>query len=219
MLTCGSWGAGILTAGAFPLDAPLPITDNSGLVPDVDDPRPLAARLRAAADAERRGIERDLHDGVQQDLVALAVNLEVALQLTDSDLAAAKVLLLELREDVQSTLDGVRALAHSVYPSILPPRGLAAALRTTAVPVETTMLERYPLEIEETVYFCCLELLRHANPDATVRVWQTAAGSLCFAITGEVVDDTDLSVVCDRIAALGGRLTTSAVETRGTIPL
>ena len=187
-------------------------------MPDVDDPRQLAARLRAAADAERRGIERDLHDGVQQDLVALAVNLEVALQLTDSDLAAAKVRLLDMREDVQSTLDGVRALAHSVYPSILPPRGLAAALRTIGAPVDTTMLERYPLEIEETVYFCCLELLRHANPDATVRVWQTGE-ALCFAITGEVVDDTDLSVVCDRIAAVGGRLTTSAVEIRGTIPL
>lgn len=185
---------------------------------DVDDLCALAARLRAAADAERSGIEGELHDGVQQDLVALAVNLELALQLTDSDLTAARVLLLEMRQDVQASLDAVRVVAHSVYPAILPHRGLADALRTIAAPVETTMLERYPLVIEEAVYFCCIALLRHANADATVRVWQ-AEGTLCFAITGEIVDDTDLSVVRDRVAALGGSLTTSAIETLGVIPL
>jgi hypothetical protein len=106
-------------------------------------------------------------------------------------------------------------LAHRVYPSLLPLRGLADALRT--VPVETSGLARYPLEVEESVYFCCVELLRHAGANATGRVWQEA-DSVCFAITGDV-DDCDLSGVHDRVAALRGDLTTSAGETRGTIPL
>jgi signal transduction histidine kinase len=186
-------------------------------VPDVDDSPALAARLRAAADAERRKIERDLHDGAQQDLVALAVNLQLARELADSDLAAAKSLLDELRGDVQETLDGLRSLAHRVYPSLLPLRGLVDALRTVPAPIEATDLERYPLEVEETVYFCCLELLRHAGPSATGRVWQEA-GSVCFEITGDV-DDEDLQVVRDRVAARGGRVTTSAGETCGTVPL
>jgi signal transduction histidine kinase len=187
-------------------------------VSEVDDPRALAARIRAAADAERRGIERDLHDGVQQDLVALAVNLQLARKLADSDLVATSTLLDEMRQDVQETLDGVRALAQGVYPPILPVRGLADALRTIAR-VEATAVGRYPLEVEETVYFCCLELLRNARASATVRLWQ-AEGTLCFAITGDIVVDGDhLAVVRDRLAALGGRLTTSAGDARGMIPL
>jgi signal transduction histidine kinase len=183
------------------------------VVPDVDDSPTLAARLTAAADAERRRIERDLHDGPQQDLVALAVNLQLARQLADSDLAAAKSLLDELRGDVQETLDGLRSVAHDVYPSLLPLRGVADALRT--VPVETSGLARYPLEVEETVYFCCIELLRHAG--ATGRVWQEA-GTVCFAFSGDA-DDESLNVVRDRVAALGGRVTTSAGQIRGAVPI
>jgi signal transduction histidine kinase len=185
------------------------------LVPDVADSPTLASRLVAAADAERRRIERDLHDGAQQDLVALAVNLQLVRQLADADLIAATSLLDELQRDVQETLDGLRSLAHGVYPSLLPLRGLPDALRT--VPVETTGLERYPLEVEETVYFCCLELLRHAGASGTGRVWQEA-GSVCFAVTGDV-DDENLSVVRDRVAARGGNVTTSVGETRGAVPL
>jgi signal transduction histidine kinase len=180
-----------------------------------NDSPTLAARLTAAADGERRRIERDLHDGAQQDLVALAVNLQLAQALADDDLAAAKSLLDEMRRDVQETLDGLRSLAHGVYPSLLPLRGLADALRT--VPVEATGLARYPLEVEETVYFCCVELLLRAGARATGRVWEEA-GNVCFAITGDV-DTADLSVVRDRAAALGGRVTTSAGETRGAVPL
>jgi len=184
-------------------------------VSDGDDSPTLAARLSAAADAERRRIERDLHDGAQQDLVALAVNLQLARELADADLAATKSLLEDLRRDVQETLDGLRLLAHAVYPSLLPLRGIADALRT--VPVETAGLARYALEIEETVYFCCIALLRHAGASASGRVWEEA-GSVYFAITGDV-DDEALSVVRDRVAALGGAVTTSDGETRGTVPL
>ena len=95
---------------------------------DGDDSPTLAARLSAAADADRRRIERDLHDGAQQDLVALAVNLQLARALADADLSAAKSLLDQLQRDVQETLDRLRSLAHGVYPSLLPLRGLADAL-------------------------------------------------------------------------------------------
>jgi signal transduction histidine kinase len=186
-------------------------------VSDGDDSPTLAARLSATADAERRRIERELHDGAQQDLVALAVNLQLVRELADADPAATKSLLDELRRDVQETLDGLRSLAHGVYPSLLPLRGLVDALRTLPVPIETTGLARYPLEVEETVYFCCVELLRHADASTSGRVWQEA-GSVCFAISGDV-DDADLSVVRDRVAARGGRVTTSAGETCGAIPL
>jgi hypothetical protein len=188
------------------------------LVPDIDDSPALAARLAAAGDAERRRIERELHDGVQQDLVALAVNLQLVRELADTDLAAVKSMLDDLRRDVQETLDGLRSLAHGVYPSLLPLRGLADALRTVPAPVETAGLGRYPLEVEQTVYFCCLELLRLAGASATGRVWQ-ADGSLCFAIRGDIDDDDHLGVVRDRVAALGGQVTTSAGETRGAVPL
>ena len=180
-----------------------------------DDSRTLAARVSAAGDAERRRIECGLHDGVLQDLAALAVNLQLAQALVDDDLAAAKSLLGDLRRDLQDALEGLRSFAHGVYPSLLPLRGLADALRT--VPVETTGLSRYPLELEETVYFCCVEVLRHAGVGATGRVWQETE-SVCFAIKGDVDDDA-LGVVRDRLAALGGDVTTSAGETRGSVPL
>jgi glucose-6-phosphate-specific signal transduction histidine kinase len=184
-------------------------------VRDADDPPTLAARLTAAADAERRRIERDLHDGAQQDLVALAVNLQLARELADTDLAATKSLLEELRRDVQTTLEGLRLLSHGVYPSLLPLRGLADAFRT--VPIQATGLARYALEIEETVYFCCVDLLRNGGASASGLVWEEA-GSVCFAITGDV-DDKALRLVRDRVAALGGAVTTSDGETRATVPL
>jgi len=187
-------------------------------VAEVDDPRALAARLRAAADAERRGIERDLHDGVQQDLVALSVNLQLARKLADSDPGAAAALLDDVQRDVHEALDAVRALAQRVYPPILPVRGLAEALRTIPAPVQATAVGRYPLEVEETVYFCCVELVSHASEGVSIRLWQEAE-TLCFAIAVEPVDDGGLAVVRDRLAAFGGFLTTSSGDTRGTIPL
>ena len=98
------------------------------LVPDVDDSPTLAARLIAAADAERRRIERDLHDGAQQDLVALAVNLQLAQALADDDLAAAKSLLDELRRDVQETLDST-AIARARRLSVAASRCVGSPMR------------------------------------------------------------------------------------------
>ena len=89
-------------------------------------------RLVLAADADRRRIERELHNGVQQHLVALAVNVQLAGRLADSDPAAAKTLLEQLERDVQETLQVTAQLAQRIYPTLLEPRGLAAALRSAA---------------------------------------------------------------------------------------
>ncbi len=89
-------------------------------------------RLVLAAEADRRGIESDLHNGVQQHLVALAVNVQLAGRLTDTDPAAAKTLLQQMERDLQETLDETAQLAQRIYPPLLEPRGLAAALRSAA---------------------------------------------------------------------------------------
>src|SRR5438093_1032359 len=121
---------------------------------ELDELRVSRARAVAAADAERRRIERDLHDGVQQHLVALAVNRQLALQLADTDSAAAKALLEEMSADVREALDGVRELAEGIYPPLLLDRGLTDALkgaaRRAAIPVrvEAAALARHSPGVE-----------------------------------------------------------------------
>jgi signal transduction histidine kinase len=199
-----------------------------------DELRASRARVVAAADAERRRIERDLHDGAQQHLIALAVNLRLARELAASDPKAAAALLEELSGDVQHALDDFRDLAHGIYPPLLVDRGLADGLRAALArsPVDARLelapVRRYVPEVEATVYFCCLEALqnagKHAGPDAraTVRVWEDE-GALLF----EVGDDgrgfdaadgrgTGLAGMTDRVGALGGRLAIESSPGRGT---
>ena len=192
----------------------------------VEELRASGARMLAAADAERRRIERDLHDGAQQHLVALAVNLQLARQLADSDPDSAKTLLDEIARDVREALEDVRQLAQRVYPPLLLDQGLADALRAAAVDariptrVEAEALERYPPEIEATAYFCCVEALQNAGARATVRAW-SEPGALRFDV---IVDDAnfeewakgDLTSMRDRLGALGGQLAVSFEAGRGT---
>src|SRR5438876_914557 len=148
---------------------------------EVEELRASRARVVAAADRERRRIERGLHDGVQQHLIALAVNLQLARELAASDPDALMAHLEEIAKDVRDALESVRALAHGIYPSLLLDRGLADALRGAAsgvgIPTRVeTGPERYPPDIEAAVYFCCLQVLEAidgAKPAAraTVRVW------------------------------------------------
>src|SRR5438105_14795670 len=105
-------------------------------VETVEELRASRARVVAAGDAERRRIERALHDGVQQHLVALVVNLQLARQLVESDPAAAATLLEELGRDAREALEGVRELACEIYPPLLLDRGLADALHAAAAQVE-----------------------------------------------------------------------------------
>lgn len=202
---------------------------------ELEELRASRTRVVAAADAERRRIEKELHDGVQQHLVALSVNLQLARQFLESDPAAAKTILEELGRDVREALEGVRELAWGIYPHLLLHRGLAETLSASAsdaampTSVETTGLDRQPPDVEATVYFCCVEALdnvaRHAGAGvrATVRVWNEQD-----ALLFEVVDDgvgfdertgprgAGLANMGDRLRALDGVLTISSAAGRGT---
>ncbi len=164
-------------------------------------------------DRERRRIEEALHDGVQQDLAATVVALELARELLDSNPAAARSALEELAAQVEGALDRVRELAGTVYPSILPARGLTDALRS--LDVETANLERYPLEIEEAVYFSCRALRSRA---ARARVWSEGA-TLRLELVGVTAVNDELSHARERIAAVGGQLDLSGDRVSAAVPV
>jgi hypothetical protein len=165
-------------------------------------------------DRERRRIEGALHDGVQQDLAATVVVVELAQELLDSDPAAARSLLEELSAQVEAALERVRALAVTVYPAILPARGLTDALRS--LDVETADLERYPLEVEEAVYFSCRALRSRA---ARARVWSEGATLRLELIGVTAADGDELSHARERIAAVGGQLDLSADGVSAAVPV
>jgi len=201
------------------------------------------ARVVAAADAERRRIERDLHDGAQQHLVALEANLGAVQALIDSDGERARAVLDELRVAVREAMQDFRDLAHGIYPPLLQDRGLAEALanaaRRTAIPtrVDASAARRYEPEIEATVYFCCVEALqnaaKHAGEGARATVGlRESEGALLFEIAdnGSGLDPAQAALgvgmtnMRDRLEAIGGELrieATVGAGTRvlGTIPL
>ncbi len=200
-------------------------------------PRPACARLVVAADSDRRAFERALHDGVQQDLIAIAVRLQLVRQLSGADLPAAIEVLDEVRGDVREALDKVRALANEIYPSLLEARGLGDAIRGAAsrarvvATVEAEEVGRYPPEAEAAAYFCCRALLEaiaaHAGTNARVAIRIHAKE---HALHLEVSDETPgldvglLAPTHERIDALGGVLIVDAVpggrtRLRATVPL
>jgi len=154
-------------------------------------------------DRERRRIEGALHDGVQQDLVAASVTVQLALQLLDSDPAEARALLEELEQHVEESLERVRALAHEIYPSLLQARGVGHALRARGI--EVGSLGRYPLEVEEAVYFACRAL---ESGDGEIRV-QDEDGVVRIDAKG-AIDDAAVAYARRRVAAVGGQLAASA---------
>jgi hypothetical protein len=165
-------------------------------------------------DRERRRIEAALHDGVQQDLAATVVALELARERLGSDPSGARRLLEDLTAQVEGALDRVRALAGTIYPSILHARGLTDALHS--LDVEAVDLGRYPLEIEEAVYFSCAALRSHAT---RARAWSDG-DSLRLELLGmtDVADD-ELSHARERIAAVGGQLDRSEDRVSAAVPL
>jgi signal transduction histidine kinase len=194
-----------------------------------EDLRASRARIVATGDAERRKIERNLHDGAQQHLVALAVNLRLTKDILTEDPGAAAEMLDALGDAVKDTIQELRDLAHGIYPPLLMDSGLNEALRAAAsrsplsVSVTANGIGRYPTDHEAAVYFCCLEALQNAAkhaPDATVAITVGEdAGMLRF----EVCDDGpgfDQAVataghgfvnMSDRLGAIGG-----TVEWRST---
>jgi signal transduction histidine kinase len=196
--------------------------------------RASRSRLVAAADAERRRIERNLHDGAQQYLVALAVNMRLARDMLGDDPAAAREMLEQLDGDIRDAIAQVRELAHGIYPPLLVQAGLAEALRAASsrspVPVRIDVdgVRRQPTDVEAAVYFCCLEALQNATkhaPDAavTIRLWQDD-GNLRFEVTddGPGFDPARIRLghgfenMSDRVGAIGGTVRWESVPGTGT---
>jgi signal transduction histidine kinase len=192
-------------------------------------------RIVAAQDQERRRLERNIHDGAQQQLVALAVKVRLARQISATNPQRASELLEQTEGEVTDALQDLRDLARGIYPPLLADQGLAAALRSqarkAAIPVEIDSdgILRYPQEAEAAVYFCALEALQNVAKysgaaQATVRLHEES-DSLIF----EVEDDgtgfdpattrygTGLQGMADRLAALGGELSVVSSPGRGTI--
>jgi signal transduction histidine kinase len=155
---------------------------NRELLARLDDLRASRQRLVTAQDEERRRIERNLHDGAQQHLVALKMKVGLAEGLAEPE-SKARVILAQLKHDADEAIDNLRELARGIYPPLLASEGLGAALQSQArrltVPVELDVanLPRQPREVEGAVYFCCLEALQNVTKYAEassvrVRVWK-----------------------------------------------
>jgi CheY-like chemotaxis protein len=206
----------------------------------IEELRASRKRLVLAAAADRRRIERELHDGPQQRLVALAVELQQARRLVDVDSVAAGALIDEIAGEVDEALDALRVLAHRTHPPLLEARGLRAALRTTAamfdVPtrVEVTAGATLPSELAGAVYFSCADALEHLGETAEVAITvrrqdeeEEEEEEVVFEIVAEGFDaamsDADLIPIRDRVEALGGRLTIETFPGRtviiGSLPI
>jgi signal transduction histidine kinase len=204
------------------------------------DLRESRARILAAADDERRRIERDLHDGGQQRLVALRVRLELADETMRESPARARGMLRQLGAEVDAALEELRSLAAGVYPSLLADRGLTDALRSAArhspVPasVDISGSDRYSHDVEAAVYFCCLEALqnvaKHAPEASSVAISLERNGDLRFAVRDDgpgfdtaAAAGHGLVNMHDRVAAFGGTLEINAAsggtEIVGTVPV
>jgi signal transduction histidine kinase len=168
-------------------------------------------RLVQAADADRRRIERELHGGVQQHLVALAVRLQLLESALGSDPAAARALLEEIGRDVQDAVDEAARLAQRIYVPF-PDLGLAAALRAAAtsagVPasVDVSAGSSCSAEILHTVYACWLEALEQPG-DAPAIIVREDAGALVFDVVRGADPAAELDALRERVEALGGVLT------------
>ena len=190
----------------------------------------------AAGDAERRKIERNLHDGAQQHLVALAVKLRLAKDAVDDDPPGAIELIDELRTDLQDAIQELRALAHGIFPPLLVSGGLGealpAAVSRAALPttLEATGLRRYPADVEAAIYFCCLEALQNAGKHAgggakaTVRVWEehnelrfeVADDGVGFESAGAVVQGHGFVNMADRLGAIDGSFDVDTAPGKGS---
>jgi signal transduction histidine kinase len=192
--------------------------------------RASRTRLVLAGDAEGRAIEGILHDSVQQHLVALAVKVQLAGQLVDSNPGSAKALLEEIERDAQEALDEAARLAQRIYPQLLETGALAASLRAAAgsegIPasVDVTTRSTHAPEILRTIYLCWLAVLEDAR--GTTRTTATVReehGELTFEfadagarLAGADESSTRLDGLRERVEVLGGRLTIESDAGRGT---
>ena len=204
---------------------------NVGLIEEL---RASRQRLVAAQDEERRKIERNLHDGVQQQLVALNVQAGLLARVGNADPSKVTEMAGQLQTRASEALDDLRDLARGIYPPLLADKGLSAALeaqaRKAAVPVlvETDGIGRYDQQVEAAVYFCTLEALNNVAKYAgasTARVMlRQDDGRLRFTVTDDGVGfdanagsyGTGLQGMADRLDAIGGTLEVASTPGAGT---
>ncbi|MDQ4108780.1 MAG: histidine kinase [Actinomycetota bacterium] len=188
----------------------------------IEELRASRQRLVAAQDAERRRLERDIHDGVQQQLVALTVQLRLLEQVAVRDPAKASRLAAQLQLRTTETLEDLRDLARGIYPPLLADEGLAAALSAQArklplpIAVDADGIGRYSQDVEAAVYFSCLEALNNIAKYAEASNVTISLARDDRRLTFRVVDDgvgfdpgsarggTGLQGIADRVDALGG---------------
>jgi signal transduction histidine kinase len=204
------------------------------LLARLEELRASRSRIVSAQDSERRRLERNIHDGAQQQLVALAVKIRLAHQLSSTNPTKAGELLEQAEAEITSALADLRDLARGIYPPLLADQGVVAALdsqaRKAAIPVdvEADGIGRYPPDVEAAMYFCVLEALQNvAKYSGAERVavhLSESNGSLTF----EVRDDgrgfdlkatrygTGLQGMADRLAALDGAVDVESEPGHGT---
>jgi signal transduction histidine kinase len=204
------------------------------LINTIEDLRASRQRLVTAQDEGRRRIERNLHDGAQQQIVALTIKLRLLGQLIDRDAQKAMSMVSDLQTDANDALEQLRDLARGIYPPLLADQGLVAALqaqaRKASVPtvVRSDGVGRYPQDTEAAVYFCVLEALtnvakysgatkaevRLAQTDGELRLQVTDDGSGFDTV--EMTYGTGLQGMADRLDAIGGTLSVASTPGEGT---
>jgi signal transduction histidine kinase len=208
-----------------------PVLRNVRLLEDLRESR---RRIVAAQDERAKQLERNIHDGAQQQLVALAVKLRLAEGLAEREPAKTRAMLSELQAEATSALEDLRDLARGIYPPLLADRGLPAALeaqaRKAAVPVsvESDGVGRYSPDVESALYFCCLEALQNVAKYAHATHAEVRLSSTGDELAFEVADDGDgfdpsstrfgsgLQGMADRLDAIGGRLEVRSTPGHGT---
>jgi signal transduction histidine kinase len=193
---------------------------------EIADLRASRQRLALANDDERRRLERVLHDGLQQLLVGLAANVELAAASLEADPATTITLLEAMRRDFQEAIEETRALAHRIYPPLLEAGGLAPALREAAaradarVAIEIAAEPALSPEIAAAIYFSSADALERAGAGASTTIRVRADGAtVSFEIDVDRDLDTEWPLTSrDRVEALGGRLDVDRTRLVGSLP-
>ena len=207
---------------------------NEELKERFDELKAAQKRLVSAQDEGRRRLERNIHDGAQQQLVALAVKLRLADNLIERDTTKAHELLEQIQQETHAALEDLRDLARGIYPPLLADKGLPAAIeaqgRKSGLPITLRAdgVGRYPQAVEAAVYFSCLEALQNVAKYAEASEIVITLVDLGERISFTVADDgrgfdpgvrrngTGLQGIADRLGALDGRFTVTSSSGRGT---
>jgi signal transduction histidine kinase len=220
-------------AGAVALLAAENAELDAGWIEALEELERSRARLVRAADDERRKLERNLHDSVQQFLISIKLRLELEAE-DDALSGSSRERLLTLAQNLDDALEKVREIAHGLYPPLLIASGLPTALRHirglagSPTQIDAVGVGRYPPEIESAVYYCCLEAIQNATKHGGGGVLVSVAlaeenGRLAFRVVDDgpgfpagEVRGSGLQNMEDRLGALGGRLTIATAPGRGT---